>query len=142
MKRRILLVALLLAARPGSVAFADDLIVMAPGGLRGPFEQLAPDFERATGNKITLQFLSGGTVKESVTRGATFDVVVMQPPYDAALKSGNVVASSATQLASVAVGGAVKAGAARPKASKRRRSSWFLGGIFLAGSIMQVLESP
>jgi molybdate transport system substrate-binding protein len=50
-------------------------------------------------------------------RGDSFDVPIIQQPYPEVLASGNVVASSATPLASVAVGAAVRKGASRPDVS-------------------------
>lgn len=46
--------------------------------------------------------------------GEAFDVPVVQPPYESVLASGHVVAASATPLATVALGVAVRAGAAKP----------------------------
>jgi molybdate transport system substrate-binding protein len=50
-------------------------------------------------------------------RGESFDVPIVQPPYPELLASGNVVASSATPLASVSVGVAVRQGATKPDIS-------------------------
>src|SRR6202030_4691491 len=54
---------------------------------------------------------------QQVTRGEVFDVPIVQPPYPEVLASGNVVASSATPLASVALGVAVRKGAPKPDIS-------------------------
>src|ERR1019366_3479093 len=54
---------------------------------------------------------------QQVARGEAFDVPVVQPPYPEVLASGNVVASSATPLASVSVGVAVRQGAPKPDIS-------------------------
>ena len=50
-------------------------------------------------------------------RGDVFDVPIVQPPYPDVIASGNVVESTATPLASVAVGVAVKKGAPKPDIS-------------------------
>jgi molybdate transport system substrate-binding protein len=55
--------------------------------------------------------------REIAASGEAFDVPIVQPPYPEVIASGNVVASSATPLASVAVGVAVRKGAPKPDIS-------------------------
>jgi hypothetical protein len=74
-------------------------------------------FERKTGIKVKATFGSGAGTKQQVARGEPFDVPIVQPPYPDVLASGNVVASSATPLASVSVGLAVRKGAPKPDIS-------------------------
>jgi molybdate transport system substrate-binding protein len=98
-------------------AQASEVTLVAPGGIRAAVEQLIPGFERKTGHKVKATFGSGLGTKQQVARGDAFDVPIVQPPYPEVLASGNVVASSATPLASVAVGVAVRKGAAKPDIS-------------------------
>jgi len=118
--RRILLpagtVAVLLSLSCG-VRAQTEVTLVAPGGIRSAVEQMAPGFEQKTGYKIKGTFLSGGGTKQEVVRGGAYDVPIVQPPYPDVLASGNVVEASATPLASVAVGVAVKKGAPRPDIS-------------------------
>ena len=108
--RRMLLsaVALVLAFSGSSIAFAQtEVTLIAPGGIRAPIERLIPGFEKKTGYKVNATFGSGGGTKQQVVRGDVFDVPIVQPPLPDVLASGNVVESTATPLASVAVGVAV-----------------------------------
>jgi len=118
--RRILLaagtVAVLLSLSCG-VRAQTEVTLVAPGGIRSAVEQMSPGFEQKTGYKIKGTFLSGGGTKQEVVRGGAYDVPIVQPPYPDVLASGNVVEASATPLASVAVGVAVKKGAPRPDIS-------------------------
>jgi molybdate transport system substrate-binding protein len=98
-------------------AQSTEITLIAPGGIRAAIEQLIPGFERKTGNKVRATFGSGLGTKRQVARGEAFDVPIVQPPYPEVLASGNVVAGSATTLASVAVGVAVRKGAPRPDIS-------------------------
>jgi molybdate transport system substrate-binding protein len=66
---------------------------------------------------VKATFGSGAGTKQQVVRGEAFDVSIVQPPYPEVLASGNVVASSATPLASVSVGVAVREGAPKPDIS-------------------------
>jgi molybdate transport system substrate-binding protein len=94
-----------------------EVSLIAPGGIRAPIEQLIPGFEKKTGYKVNATFGSGGGTKQQVVRGDVFDVPIVQPPYADVLASGNVVESTLTPLASVAVGVAVKKGTPRPDIS-------------------------
>src|SRR5207253_6112173 len=55
--------------------------------------------------------------KKQVADGAPFDVPIIQPPYPEVLASGNVITDSATPLARVAVGVAVRTGQRKPDIS-------------------------
>ncbi len=111
------LVVALVLSNASSARAQDEVTLIAPGGIRAAVEQLIPGFERKTGHKVKATFGSGGGTKQQVVRGDAFDVPIVQPPYPEVLASGNVVASSATPLASVAVGVAVRQGAPKPDIS-------------------------
>lgn len=101
----------------GSAHAQTEITLIAPGGIRAPIEQLIPDFEQKTGYKVTATFRSGGGTTQQVVRGDAFDLPIVQPPYPDVIASGNVVESTATPLAAVAVGVAVKKGAPQPDIS-------------------------
>src|SRR2546427_3073169 len=84
-------------------ARAEEVPLVAPGGMRCPIERMTPAFERKTGHKVKATIGAGGAPHQQVVRGEPFDVPVVQPPYKDVLDSGNVVASSETPLATVAV---------------------------------------
>jgi molybdate transport system substrate-binding protein len=94
-----------------------EVTLIAPGGIQAAIQQLIPGFEHKTGHKVKATFGSGNGTKQQVTRGDVFDVPIVQPPYPDVIASGNVVEKSATPLASVAVGVAVKKGAPKPDIS-------------------------
>jgi len=102
---------------PFSAQAQSEVTLVAPGGIRTAIEQLIPGFEAKTGIKVKPTFTSGGGAKQQVIKGDVFDVPIVQPPLETVLASGNVVASSATPLASVAVGVAVRKGAPKPDIS-------------------------
>src|SRR5580698_1030619 len=112
----LMLVAVMLGHAPAIYA-QYEITLIAPGGIRDALEQIIPNYERKTGRKVKATFGSGLGTKRQVASGEAFDVPVIQPPYPEVLASGNVVAASATPLASVAVGIAVKQGARKPDIS-------------------------
>jgi molybdate transport system substrate-binding protein len=98
-------------------ARADEITLVAPGGIRAALEQLIPAFERLTGHTVKATFGSGGGTRQQVIRGEPFDLPIVQPPLPAVRDSGRVVAASETPLATVAVGVAVRKGQPRPDIS-------------------------
>ncbi len=98
-----------------SAASAAEVTLVAPGGIRAAVEQMIPAFEKKTGHKVKATFGSGNGTKAQVTKGEAFDVPIVQPPYPEVLASGNVVTSTETPLAHVAVGVAVRPGTPHPK---------------------------
>jgi molybdate transport system substrate-binding protein len=98
-------------------ARADEVTLVAPGGMRCPIDRMTPDFERKTGHKMKATIGAGGATHQQVVRGEPFDVPIVQPPYQDVLASGNVIASSETPLASVALMVVVKKGAPSPDIS-------------------------
>ncbi len=109
-------IALMLGNSSGARA-QSEVTLVAPGGIKGAVEQLIPGFEQKTGIKVKATFGSGLGTKRQVTQGEAFDVPIVQPPYPEVLASGNVVASTATPLASVSVAVAVRQGAPKPDIS-------------------------
>ena len=63
-------------------ARAAEITLIAPGGIRAPLERIVPEFERQTGHKVLMTITSGGGTKDRVTRGESFDVPIIQPPYE------------------------------------------------------------
>jgi molybdate transport system substrate-binding protein len=101
---------------PG-VAWADEVTLVAPGGIKAAIEQMIPDFQRATGHTVKATFGSGLGTKQQVARGEPFDVPVVQPPFPEVVASGHVEVASQRPLATVAVGVAVRTGAPKPDIS-------------------------
>src|SRR2546421_7953171 len=102
MKNLIWVFAVLVLSNPYT-ALAEEVTLIAPGGMRCPVDRITPDFERKTGNKVKATIGSGGGTHQQVVKGEIFDVPIVQPPYQDVIASGNVVPGSETPLATVAV---------------------------------------
>ena len=114
MKSFLRLALIAMALSPAQRARADEITLIAPGGIRDAIQKLIPEFERKTGHTVKATFGSGGGTKQQVMRGEPFDVPIVQPPLTELLATGHVVRGSETPLATVPVGVAVKKGAAKP----------------------------
>jgi molybdate transport system substrate-binding protein len=94
--------------------------VMISGGFSGPYQQLLPGFERSTGISVTT--LSGAsqgkgpqTIGAQLARGVAVDVVILsREGLTELIAEGRILAGSDVDLATAAVGAAVRAGAPRP----------------------------
>jgi molybdate transport system substrate-binding protein len=112
-----ILVAVLILNVSGVRSAQGTIILIAPGGIQAPFNELLPRFESKTGQTVQATFAAVGVTKEKVLNGEAFDAGVVQFPYSDVVASGNVVAASATPLATVAVGVAVAHGTLKPDIS-------------------------
>jgi molybdate transport system substrate-binding protein len=97
---------------------AQEVTLVAPGGMRCPLDKMQPDFEKAIGHPVKATVGSGGATHKQVVAGTPlFDVPVVQPPYQDVIDSGNVIASTETPLATVAMMVVVKKGNPHPDIS-------------------------
>ena len=110
-----LIAALLMSA---SAAQAAELKVLSGNGPRAAVRELCAQFERATGNKIDLQFGVNADVIKTAEALESFDVVVGNPPtIETLIKSGRIVAGSRADIGSAGLGVAVRSGAPKPDIS-------------------------
>jgi molybdate transport system substrate-binding protein len=98
-------------------ARAEEVTVLAPGGMRCALAKMSPEFEKKTGHKVKWTTGSGGQTHERIAKGEAVDVPIVQPPYQDVIGSGNVVASSEKPLAIVPIMVAVKKGKPHPNIS-------------------------
>ena len=117
MKHLISAAVLAFAMTNAASANAVEVTLVAPGGIRAAVEQMIPAFEKKTGYTVKATFGSGNGTKAQVVKGDAFDVPIVQPPYPDVLASGNVILSTETPLAHVAVGLAVRPGTKHPDIS-------------------------
>lgn len=99
------------------LARAQEVTLVAPGGMRCAMDRMAPDFEHKIGHAVKVTIGSGGTTHQQVVHGEPFDVPIVQPPYQDVIDSGNVVTSSETPLATVAIVVVVRKGDPKPDIS-------------------------
>jgi len=97
--------------------------VLISGGFSGAYEQLLPEFERASGIKVTTrsgasQGVGPQTIAAQLNRGVPADVVILSREGLSELMAANrIVTGTDVDLARVPLGVAVRAGAAKPDVS-------------------------
>jgi molybdate transport system substrate-binding protein len=107
---------LLLGFLPAAHA-QSEVTLLVPAPTRVALDKIIAVFEMKTGNKVTVTNGTTLGTKQQVAKGDAFDVPVMQPPYDEALASGNLIANSGRTIASFVEGVCVKKGAPKPDIS-------------------------
>ncbi len=96
-------------------ANAAEVKVLTAGAFKQVVLALVPNYERQTGNHVTVDNGTTGQLKGRINGGEAFDIVVVTPVVvDELIASGKVAAGSRVNLASVGVGVVVKAGAPKP----------------------------
>src|SRR5579872_5947357 len=61
-------------------AHAAEITVLASTAVKTTLEELAPQFEKATGNKVSLSFAPAAVFKTKIEEGAAFDATVLTTP--------------------------------------------------------------
>ena len=113
--RAYLIVACLLAASP---AAAQSLTILSSNATKALIEELGPQFEKTSGQKLTLKFANSAELKGRIEKGEVFDVVVMTAPLISdLLAAGKLAASSRVEIARAGVGMAIHPLATKPDIS-------------------------
>jgi molybdate transport system substrate-binding protein len=99
-------------------AQAAELKVLASTAIKGVLEELGPQFEKATGNKVAFTFGPAAVMKTQIDQGAAFDLAILTPPLaDALTAAGKVDGATRATIARAGLGVAVRAGAPKPDVS-------------------------
>jgi molybdate transport system substrate-binding protein len=133
------------------VAPGADIKVLLSGAFTAAFQELAPQFERATGNKIVSESGLGsiGNAPNSIPGrlqgGQIADVVILsEGGLNELIKQGKVLRDSRIDLVRSSIGMAVRAGARKPDISSvdaLRRSLLAAKSIAYSSSVSGVYVS-
>ena len=97
---------------------AAEIRVLSSNALKAVLEELAPQFEKSSGNKVTLEFGPAADLKGRIDKGERFDMAVLTAALmDDLAKNSRIAAGSRFDLAKAGVGVAYRKGAARPDVS-------------------------
>ena len=107
-----------LAAAPIASVRAAELKVIAGGGMTVPLKELVPQFERASGHKVDIQFAATPELIKMATSGNPLDaaVVPVNVMQDAGARA-KFAPEPTIDIARVGFGVAIKAGSSRPDVS-------------------------
>ena len=114
----ICVTAMLLLLGQAGGASAADIHVLCSLGFKAVLEELAPQFERATGNKVVVEFGLAATLKQQIEGGKDFDVAILTPAgVDDLIKQGKMAADSRAVIARTGLGLMIRSGAQKPDLS-------------------------
>jgi molybdate transport system substrate-binding protein len=100
-----------------TIATAAEIHVLSAAAVKGPLVDTASAFERDTGNRVVLEFTTAGQVESKMAAGARPDVAVNTRIRLDALAAKGPVTGMSTDLGTVRIGVAARAGAPRPDIS-------------------------
>jgi molybdate transport system substrate-binding protein len=100
---------------PATLARAADIKVFCTNGVRAVVEELLPQFERTTGNKVVISYEPSTQIKKRIDAGEPFDLAVMTTALvDDAIKAGKLQFESRRFIARSGLGLSIRSGSKKP----------------------------
>jgi molybdate transport system substrate-binding protein len=113
--KRLMIATIAALAAGATAANAADIKVLCSGGLKLAMGQLLPGFEKASGNKVTIDYGTAAAIAGRAQKGEPADVVIASRAQLEMLEhDGKVAAGSRVNIASLEIGVAVRKGAPKP----------------------------
>jgi molybdate transport system substrate-binding protein len=96
----------------------STLKVLSAGAVKRGVAQVAAEFERSTGTRVTVEFATGPEVRKRIEAGEAADVVVAPPAImDELAKEGRIITNSRVVVGRSRMGVVVHASATKPDVS-------------------------
>src|SRR5262249_48552882 len=84
----------------GSAAEQGDLHVVATFGIQGAMEKILPEYKRATGQNVRIEYEESAVIRQQIANGKVFDVAILVPQViEDLIKSGQIKAGTQTDIA-------------------------------------------
>jgi len=107
--------ALLVALSIATSASAADIKVFCTNGVKAVVEELLPQFERTTGNKVVISYEPSTQIKKRIDAGEPFDLAMMTTALiDEEIKAGKLQFESRRFVARSGLGLSIRTGAKKP----------------------------
>ena len=111
-KSALLALAMLLVS---AFASAAELTLLISNAVKTVIEELAPQFEKASGHKLAITYGSTNPMKARIEKGEAFDMTILgEAAVDDLIKQGRLAASTRTIVARSGLGLAIRKGSPRP----------------------------
>lgn len=108
--------AFVLIAGPNPAA-AADITLTASNAINAALDEVIPQFERASGHKVTMRLGVASFLRKEIEAGAPFDVAILVGALDRLVQDGKIAAGTSVALGRSGYGLAVRAGAPKPDIS-------------------------
>src|SRR5215471_21103915 len=107
--------ALLVTLTFAASASAADLKVFCTNGVKAVVEELLPQFEKTTGNKVVISYEPSTQIKKRIDAGEPFDVAMMTTSLiDEEIKARKLQFESRRFIARSGLGLSIRSGAKKP----------------------------
>jgi molybdate transport system substrate-binding protein len=107
--------ALAIVLAQAAVASAAEIKILATRSFELVIKEIGPEFEQATGHKLTISIGLAAPQKRKIDAGEAFDVAILTPRViDHLIEEGKIVAGTRTDVLRVGTGVAVRKGAPKP----------------------------
>ncbi len=123
----------------GAAADAAEITVVSSPGARAVMDVMGPEFERATGHKLTIRYALGPQARQQIAAGETFDVAIVSFDVDEFIKQGRIAAGTRAVFGQTGIGVAVRKDAPKPDIST---PDAFKSALLSARSISYAGGSP
>jgi len=104
----------LLISTSSPIAQAEEINVLCANGARSMLNALAPEFERATNNKITARFAEPAVLRHTVLDGDSFDLIILPAGWE---EIHTKIAANPTKIGHTEFGFLVRGGIEKPDTS-------------------------
>jgi molybdate transport system substrate-binding protein len=98
-------------------AQAAEIKVLASTAVKTVLEEIGPQFEKTTGNKVVFTFGPAAVLNTQIDQGAAFDVAILTAPLTDGLAGAGKIGPTRTAIAHAGIGVAIHKGASRPDIS-------------------------
>ncbi len=96
---------------------AAEIKVLSSTAMKTALEELGPQFEKATGNKLVFTIGPAAVLKKQIDEGAAFDVAILTAPLNDGLAAAGKIDTTRIPIARAGIGLAVHKGAPKPDIS-------------------------
>ncbi len=118
MNRLFTTAAAILLMTAAGAAHAADIKVLASGAVKGVLTELLPAYEKSSGDRVAILYGPGGALTKRLAGGDAADVMIVgSVETDSLIAQGKIVPGSGVPIAGIAIGVAIRKGAARPDIS-------------------------
>jgi molybdate transport system substrate-binding protein len=102
----------------GASADAAEIKMLISNALKSTMEELAPQYEKASGDKLVITFGAAAELKTSIEKGEAVDLAILTTATaDDLVKAGKLVAAGRVDIARAGAGVAARKGAPKPDIS-------------------------
>jgi molybdate transport system substrate-binding protein len=99
-------------SRASAQGVEAGLRVLATFGFQGAMEKILPEYKRATGQSVSIEYEESAVIRQQIASGKVFDIAILVPQViDDLIKSGQVKAGTQINVAKTSLGIGIRSGA-------------------------------